>query len=153
MLETPHTLVGAALAVKIQNPFISLPLALASHFILDRLPHWNPHLYTEKKKNGKISKKSFTIVILDSSLALISGVSIALLKSQNTAEFAVVIAACFLSVLPDVVESPYFFLNQKSKIMEKWISFQKSIQNNTSPYWGLITQTVTIAAAVWWIFG
>lgn len=151
MLETPHVLVGAALAIKVQNPFISLPFAFASHFVLDKVPHWNPHLYTEKKENGKISKSSFTIVLLDSSIALISGTSIALLKSQNFTEFMITITACFLSVLPDVIESPYFFLNQKSRIMEKWIKFQKSIQNNTNPAWGLTTQIITTIAAIWWI--
>lgn len=153
MLETPHTLVGAALATKIPNPFISLPLALASHFILDKLPHWNPHLYTEKKENGKISKKSFAIVVLDSSVALVSGILIALTQSKSIMHFFIIIAACFLSVLPDIVESPYFFLNKKSVLMEKWVIFQKSIQNNSNFLWGITTQIITAGAAIWWILG
>lgn len=151
MLETPHTLTGAALATKISNPFISLPLALVSHFILDRIPHWNPHLYTEKKENGKISKKSFTIVTLDSSIALASGTIIALTQSTNTMHSFIIITACFLSVLPDVIEAPYFFLNKKSALMEKWINFQKSIQNNAILPWGIITQIIISIAAIWWI--
>ncbi len=151
MLETPHTLVGAALATKIPNPVISLPLALASHFILDKLPHWNPHLCTEKKENGKISKKSFAIVFFDSSIALASGTAIAATQSKNFIHFLVIMTACFLSVLPDVIEFPYFFLNKKSALMEKWISFQKSIQNNADLPWGIITQIIVVGASLWWI--
>ena len=53
MLETPHVIVGAAIAYKVVNPALALPLALGSHFILDITPHWNPHLSTETKKFGK----------------------------------------------------------------------------------------------------
>jgi len=52
VLETPHVVVGAAIATKIANPFISLPLAFASHFLLEKVPHWNPHLNTEKKNTA-----------------------------------------------------------------------------------------------------
>ena len=58
MLETPHVAVGAAIAVAIPNPYLAIPLALASHMILDHTPHWNPHFYTETKKFGKPTQKS-----------------------------------------------------------------------------------------------
>ena len=65
MLETPHVIVGAAIATKVVNPALALPLAFGSHFILERVPHWNPHLNTEKNKFGKITVVSTKIVILD----------------------------------------------------------------------------------------
>ncbi len=151
MLETPHTLVGAAIGIKISNPALSLPLALASHFVLDKLPHWNPHLYTEKKENGKISSKSLIIISIDATIALLSGTTIAIKESRDLSHFLIIMAACFLAVLPDVIEFPYFFLNKKCVLMEKWIHFQKSIQNNASPLWGIISQIITIGASIWWI--
>ena len=39
MLYTPHFLVGAAIANLVPNPVIGLPLSLASHFVLDVIPH------------------------------------------------------------------------------------------------------------------
>jgi len=138
---------------KIANPFISLPLAFASHFLLEKVPHWNPHLNTEKKKYGRISRKSTLLIILDSSLALILGTVIAFKKSGDLGQFAIIILACFLSVLPDLIEAPYFFLgrNQNSKLLEKWIRFQKLLQTDTSPFWGILNQLVTVAVAFWWI--
>jgi hypothetical protein len=152
MLETPHVMVGAAIATTIPNPIISLPLAFLSHLVLEKVPHWNPHLNTEKKTFGKITKKSTYIVVADSTLALFSGLGIALLKSQNFGQFVVIILACFFSILPDLIEAPYFFLNLKSKFIEKWIKFQKSLQVDASPLPGLATQFITIITSLWWIF-
>jgi hypothetical protein len=151
MLETPHVFIGAAIASKIPNPLISLPLALASHFILEKVPHWNPHLNQETEKYGRPTKKSTLITAIDSATALISGSLIAFQALPNTAHFFTILTACFLSALPDLVEAPYFFLGWRNKIMAKWIKWQKSIQIDTSPALGLLTQILTILAALWWI--
>jgi len=152
VLETPHVIVGAAIAAKIGNPALSLPLALGSHFLLDRIPHWNPHLNTEKRLYGKVTTKSLIIIIADSTLALGLGLFVAskFLPDINRAFF--IIMGCFLGILPDLIESPYFFLGQNSKIIEKWISFQKSIQVDAPPLIGLTTQVITVIASLFWIF-
>jgi hypothetical protein len=62
-----------------------------------------------------------------------------------------VIAACFFSVLPDIVEGPYFFLNMNGPYVKRWIKFQKSLQNDATIIPGLLTQAITIIAAFWWI--
>jgi hypothetical protein len=151
MLETPHVLVGAAIASKIGNPALALPLALGSHFILDLVPHWNPHLYTETQKFGKPSKKSTFIAIIDASLALILGSLIALKALPNTTQTITILLACFLSVLPDLVEGPYYFLNLKNEIVHKWILWHRSYQSNGDFYFGIISQLLIISASIWWI--
>lgn len=151
MLETPHVIVGAAIASKIPNPYIALPLALASHFVLERVPHWNPHLNTEFEKYGKVTRQSTAIVVADVILALSFGIFIASTKLPDTSHFLTILLACFFSVLPDVVEGPYFFLGLKSKAMKKWIKMQKAIQVDTGPFWGLFTQVATILAAFLWL--
>lgn len=152
VLETPHVAVGAAIAMKVVNPALAIPLAFGSHFILDKIPHWNPHLNTEVNKYGKPTKKSSAIVIIDVCTALVLGLFLASRVLPNTSHAATVLAASFASVLPDVIEGPYFFLGIKSKFIKKWIAFQKSIQANTSVVPGLFTQVVTIVVALWWIF-
>ncbi|MBU1894579.1 MAG: hypothetical protein KJ983_02020 [Candidatus Omnitrophica bacterium] len=151
MLETPHVIVGAAIAFKITNPLLALPLALGSHFILDMTPHWNPHLNTETKKFGKPTKRSVNIVIADVCLSLVAGFFIASKALPNSTHALTILATCFLSVLPDVIEGPYFFLEKRSDFIKKWIKFQTSIQANVSILPGLATQFLTILAAFWWI--
>ncbi len=151
MIETPHVVVGAAIAMKVANPALALPLALGSHFVLDKVPHWNPHLFTETKKFGKPSKRSTFIVATDIITSIIIGISIARLALPDTTAFLTVIAACFLSVLPDIVEGPYFFLNFRPKLIERWIKFQRSFQVNVNFIPGMLTQILTVAASLWWI--
>jgi len=152
VLETPHVLVGAAIAVKIPNPLISIPLAFSSHFILEKVPHWNPHLNTEVKKYKKVTRTSTNIVIADVMLSLGSGFFIATSASSDFSHAVWIILACFASVLPDVIEGPYFFLGLKSKFIKKWIGFQKSIQCDVSLIPGLLTQVITIASCFFWIY-
>lgn len=153
MLETPHVIVAAAIAAKIPNPAVSLPLALASHFLLDITPHWNPHLNRETMEFGKPTRRSTAIVIIDSSLALFSGLAIASSTLPNLASFFTIVIACFLSVLPDLVESPYFFLGARSSVvLTKWIAFQKSIQNDAPIFWGLLVQGIVTLAGLFWLF-
>ncbi|MCH7730157.1 hypothetical protein IID21_01350 [Patescibacteria group bacterium] len=151
MIETPHVIVGAAIATAVANPALALPLALGSHFVLDKIPHWNPHLLTETKKYGKPTGKSTLIVAADVSASLVVSLSIASLALPDNIKALTILAACFLAILPDVVEGPYFFLNIRPKFIEKWINFQRAFQINTSFVPGVLTQVVTVAVSLWWI--
>lgn len=153
MLETPHVALGAAIATKIPNPFIAIPLAFASHFVLEKVPHWNPHINTETKKYGRITTKSTVIIIVDATIALGLGTFFAWRALPDTTHAIVILAASFASILPDLIEAPYFYLKVKSGFILKWLKFQKSIQVDTTPVWGLLSQALTILACFWWIKG
>jgi len=152
VLETPHAIVGAAIATKVVHPALAIPLSFASHFILEKVPHWNPHLNTETEKFGRPTKRSTTIVIIDATTALVSGGYIAYRALPNTALAITILACCFFSVLPDVIEGPYFFLGVRDKAVKRWITFQKSLQVDTEVIPGLLSQLVVILAALWWMF-
>lgn len=151
MLETPHVAVGAAIAAKIPNPFVAIPLAFISHFVLDKVPHWNPHLNTETKEFGYPTKKSTILVIIDCSLALLTGSLIAYSVWPDKHHALTIFLASFFSILPDLIEAPYFYLKNRSKFLEDWIAFQKSIQVDTTPFLGLLTQIITLVAVIIWL--
>lgn len=151
MLETPHVVVGAAIATKVANPLLAIPLALGSHFLLEKIPHWNPHLSREIEKFGAPTKKSTEIVVADATTALVFGSYIAYRALPNTGHAMTILAACFFSVLPDLIEAPYFFLNFRTQAIKRWIKVQKSFQSNASTFWGILTQIVIIATGIWWI--
>ena len=152
MLETPHVAMGIAIATKIPNPWVSIPLAFTSHFILERVPHWNPHLNTETKKYGKPTKKSTIIVAIDVALSLSLGFFVASRALPNSTQYLNILLCSFASVLPDVVEGPYFFLGVRNKFLENWIKLQKSLQVDTKIIPGLLTQSITLLATLFWIF-
>ncbi len=151
MLETPHVFVGAAIATQIPNPWIAIPLAFASHFVLEMVPHWNPHLNFETKKYGYPTQKSTALVIFDSTTALVCGSAIAYGALPNVNHAATILFACLASITPDLIEAPYFFLRARSKKIERWISFQKFLQSDAGPIPGLFTQFITVLAAIFWI--
>lgn len=152
MVELPHTIVGAAIAAKIQNPYLALPLALFSHFVLDLLPHWNPHLNMEIKKFGRITKHTTIIITIDVVLSLVAGFVIASKFLPDVERFLIIIAACFLAVLPDVAEAPYFFFGRKDFLLARLIKFQSNLQFDVPIIPGIISQVIVVTAALWWIY-
>lgn len=152
MIELPHTIVGAAIAAKVGNPYLALPLALASHFVMDMVPHWNPHLNKEIAKYGKITTLTIWVLIVDVLLSLGAGLLIGSKFLPDTNKFLVVLACCFLAVLPDVAEAPYFFLNKEWRPMKKLVEFQSKIQFNVPFVPGVISQALVVIAALWWIY-
>lgn len=153
MIELPHAVVGAAIATKVANPALALPLALASHFVLDLLPHWNPHLNREMKSHGKITSRTTAIIIADVILSLVAGFYIASQALPDTGRFITIVAGAFMAALPDIIEGPYFFFGWKNQWIQRLIKFQSSMQFNTSFIPGVLTQVAVLAAALWWTFG
>lgn len=152
MLETPHVAVGIAIASRFPNPFVAIPLSFASHFVLDRIPHWNPHLYTETQKDGKPSVKSTRIAVFDIGTAFILGSAFAYSALPDTKKAVLILACSFASVASDVIKYPYYYFHLRQKWLVKWVNFERSIQVDTkSMFWGLVTQGLIVAASFWWI--
>ena len=142
MLELPHTLVGITIVKVIPNPLISLPLALASHIILDSVPHWNPLGYKDKNGDGHFSKKSLGFIVLDSLLSIT-----AVLYFLNINIF--VIPGAFFAVLPDLLSIPEVFFNIKITPLKGMFSVLENIHNENSTWIGVTTQILTILACLY----
>lgn len=153
MLETPHVVLGAAIATKFPNPWIAIPLAFASHFVLDKVPHWNPHTYTETVKNGGPSRNTIIIAAADAVLSLAIGLEFAYNALPNQALALNIIACSLASVLPDVSKYPFFlFKKLRHGIYKKWVDYERTMQVQVdSAFWGLTTQTLLILASFWWL--
>lgn len=150
MLETPHVAVGAAIASRIPNPYIAIPLALASHLIMDQVPHWNPHSYTEVKNHGKISSQTRLLALVDVGFALALGFFVASKAMPDTYHAGTIILACFASVLPDVSKAPYFLLGKRDGLLKKWVDLERSLQVETSFLPGMLIQAGVIIASLTW---
>ena len=151
MLEAPHVLVGIALAEKTGHPLLAIPLALGSHFVLDMLPHWNPHLNTEMRKLGRISANTRRIIFIDViiSFAITAYFTVRALPDSFLA--GTILLSALAAILPDLMEAPYFFFKKKTSFLEKSIKFQKAIQTDASPVFGILTQIAISVVCLWWI--
>jgi len=152
MLETPHVAVGAAIATKVINPFIAIPLALGSHFVLDKIPHWNPHFYTETQKNGRPNNKSTLFAITDVLIALVLGSVIAYSALPDINRALIILAASLASVLPDLSKAPFYFLKVKTGILKKWVDFERTLQVEISFVPGMLVQIAVVSLSVLWIY-
>ncbi|MFH1840566.1 MAG: hypothetical protein ABH807_00175 [Candidatus Shapirobacteria bacterium] len=148
MLELPHTLVGAVIATRISEPLVSLPLAFLSHFWLDVIPHWNPNLYTEKLVHGRPLKKSAELVAADTLVSLGAGSFFAWRFWPDWQRIIIIYLACFLAVVPDVIEGLYFFAGVNSRFLVWLVKFQRSIQGKAGKKLGLAIQLMTIILAL-----
>jgi len=103
MLVVTHALVGGFIASKISNPVLSSPLIIASHFLLDSIPHWD--LGTEFRKRKRIT--NFLLGWAD----LIGGIAICWVIFQKNFPFNPLLwTGVFFSLLPDILEFPALFL-------------------------------------------
>ncbi len=152
MLTTPHVLVGLSIIKLFPNGF-GLAMALTSHFLIDFfLPHWNPHIYTEMKKSGRISKSSFLVILVDAGFSLIVLAILCLKAIPNYYLVIVYGAGAFLSVFPDFVEIPFYFFKSKNKYLKNYVEFCHKYQSNANFFWGNMTQLLIILAGLKQLF-
>ncbi len=137
MLTTPHAAAGAAIAALIPNPIGALPLALASHYALDAIPHWQETLppYTP-------TWKTWVRMPIDLALALAVTAMIAVWNPDS----AVLVWACaFAANLPDldcaVVLMPR--LLRIPLIAKEW-KWHARIQRETGKLYGVWPQLAVI---------
>ena len=57
MTATGHAIIGTVIAVKIGNPALAVPLAIASHIAADAFPHWDEGTNSKKKVRKDLSAK------------------------------------------------------------------------------------------------
>ncbi len=141
MLSIAHGPTGAFIATKIPNPFISIPLILASHFLEDRIPHWDvgQGLTSQKK-----SKKSAFLQELFFDFPLSFLIVFVFFQMGKPFDYRPWLG-WFLGLLPDFLEFPYLFLQYRSPLMKKFAAFHSWCHRSTpNKFWGLLPQLLVL---------
>jgi hypothetical protein len=95
-----HALTGAAIGLALQNPLLVIPVALASHFVLDVIPHFGGHPIYEWGH-----KHFFKLIALDAVLC-VAGVGLTLWLAPQAA-IAIFLGVAF-AMLPDLTLIHYY---------------------------------------------
>lgn len=161
MLLAPHILVGAAIAASTPNPLLGLLFAFLSHFLLDRVPHWEYSIEPLKQIKAKGIKYCMPIlrrVALDIGAGVIVLI-IAVTMSGENIPFAAWALGGFFGVLPDGLSFLHFIRKKGgpiSKILKfifilhQKIHFDK--KTGLPPLRiGLSTQAITVLLALYFI--
>lgn len=141
MLSIAHGATGALIASKIPNPYISIPLIILSHFIEDRVPHWDVGQGLTKKSKSKKDAFlqelffDFPLSILFVYFVFQAG------RPFNTAAWM----GWFFGLLPDFIEFPYLFLNMKFTPLKQFAALHTWVHRSTpSKLWGLLPQLLVL---------
>lgn len=91
---------GVLIGQNVPTPGLAFSLGVASHFMLDLVPHGDSQLY-KNYKDGQAVKKSLAYVAVDSVVSI--GVLIFLLETAPYASRATMVAGVIGAIIPDVL--------------------------------------------------
>jgi len=143
MTATGHALIGTVIAAKIGNPALAIPIALASHFLADALPHWDTGYNRENQSKIRFVTASTIDVLLGFILAYLL---ITLLFPTTNLLYAFLII--IMAQLPDWLTAPYLFLDWKFPPFTWIYDCQKKFDSSIGLPWGLVNQVVVVAALI-----
>lgn len=105
MMATSHAICGAAIAIAVKEPILALPLAFASHFICDALPHIGLDEYGGHNKKPRL----FHRILATDSILLTLFIGFLLFAGAPWLIFACV----FLAGCPDFVWAYRYVFQEK----------------------------------------
>lgn len=158
MILTPHLLLGAAIASKIEYAPAALLMAFLSHYLLDLIPHIEYSINNIAKKQWQKSAPDILKVLLDFSF----GILLILIFSNNQ---PIIYIGAFVALIPDsltIISSIYprsgnlssrEFLATLNKILSKHNQFHtKKIHflkyKKISAFWRISSQFLVIIISI-----
>jgi len=138
MTATNHVLTGALIASALPHPVVALPLAIASHLVLDALPHYG---------NSKLPHNSRKFLVILSNDALMSLTILILILITQPAHWLLMISCAIIAASPDLLWLPYWLaeLRHRTKTMGPISCFLTVIQQFQFPEGWLIEFSWSIA--------
>jgi hypothetical protein len=119
MLALNHTLFGVIIAVTVKKPELVIPLSIASHFVLDVLPHFG-----DAESFGTLSKSYYPVLWVDGLAATTAGlIAIAVWPAM----ILVITLGIWSSIGPDLFW-PFAKRTTKGSWAWKYFNFHKRIQ-------------------------
>ena len=146
MTATGHAIIGTVIAAKVGNPALAIPLAFASHFLADALPHWDTGYHRGNKTKN--------IFFIQSAIDVFVGFFVSFVLLQVFFPTTNLFYAFFMIIiaqLPDWLTAPYLFLNLKIPPFTWMYNLQKIFDTHLGMPWGVINQAIVLAAVI--IFG
>lgn len=152
MLATPHLLVGALIGKLTGNYWLALPIAFASHFVLDSIPHTDAGVFGARGEI-KVTPGKVIFALIDTSIGVVFVFS---LSHGNSVMLAGAGAGLFTDIIDNV---PLWngWLRQKS--WYQWFYrlhrfFNGGVEASGSvakKVFGVVTQMIVLAGAIWFL--
>jgi hypothetical protein len=143
MTATGHALIGTVIAAKVGNPALAIPIAIASHFLADALPHWDTGYHRKTKSKQKFVIESALDVFVG---FLLSYTLIHVFFPATNLSYAFLIV--IMAQLPDWLTAPYLFFDMKFAPFCWVYKLQKKFDSSIGLPWGFINQATVVLAVI-----
>ena len=140
MLWLVHILIGMIIGVEFKSPWLIIPIAILSHFILDGIPHWDGNFdKKEFKKTGKaiITDTDMIVKFLD-----VIGSLMVITYFYMQADRGLMVLGAVMAILPDLSKVGYLTKLKNTKGYMHYIMFHNNIQRETTMKKGLSIQAI-----------
>ena len=126
MIIATHILVATALTRRFAatQPLLAFLLAIASHYLLDALPHWAYKIASLKDKNPnnkywRFTEKSIIHDLTRASIDAAAGLGLAfyIIQPPTGKDTAILLLVALGSILPDIFQSLYFAFTPEASIL------------------------------------
>jgi len=142
MFAIIHALLGGIIGLNLNSVWLVIFLSLASHFLLDMLPHWDGTCGKKPcQPNGKLATKKSTLILrfFDFSVAIITIIFL-FFQFNNK----MLILGAIFAILPDIAKIGYLTPLKKSKAYIQYLKFHSIIQKDVSWKLGLTIQLILL---------
>jgi len=128
------------IGVKFKSPWLVIPIAILSHFVLDAIPHWDGNF--DKKKFKKTGTGSITdIDMIVKFLDIIGSISV-IIFFYFQADKGMMVLGAVMAILPDLSKVGYLTRLKDTKGYMHYIMFHNNIQGEAKMINGLSIQAV-----------
>ena len=130
MTGSNHAVTGALIAVAVPQAAIAIPIALASHFVLDALPH-----YGDTNQHSWLNRHFKYVLTIDIAITTSFLVTLAIWQPSH---WVLMVICALVSVSPDLIWIKYLWADHKGIDNEHgaFARFSKWIQWGERP-WGI----------------
>ena len=126
MIFTPHMLAGAVIGAKISQPWLILILGLATHYLLDAIPHWEYKVLNLKRREDRpFSARAYLKHLFKVILDLSIGLGLVIILAWKLARPDLIALGMIVAILPDGITFLYWTF--KTKYLKPLYLFHKKI--------------------------
>jgi membrane-bound metal-dependent hydrolase YbcI (DUF457 family) len=157
MILAPHLLIGAVIGAKIKNLGLIIVLALFSHVVLDKMPHWD---YPTPGIRGFKNNKNFKLLFIDFlkiAIDALCGILVVIFLARRLDQlnnWIFILSGIFFATLPDI----FLFASRiacSPKIADRYMNFHhrffhgpKMEKEGKITFLGLTTEIFAIVLAI-----
>ncbi|HEY5442582.1 MAG TPA: hypothetical protein VIJ68_03525 [Candidatus Saccharimonadales bacterium] len=139
-----HALTGALIGLSIGQPVVALPVALASHFVCDVIPHYGANL----SRADEMKSKFFQRLLLPDALLCLALVVV--LAVRHPVHWEVAAICAFLAASPDLASIGQFRRVNNHKTLQPgaYVRFANGIQWFERPIGAVVEAAWLIGAII-----